>query len=87
MSVARDDDDDRARVEPHHVKALRLGHGANCSSVGSVVDTLFLGAVAGGAIFAAICAAMRDEPIRIVGDATQGEPPLEATSDDEEPAT
>lgn len=50
-----------------HVRSLRLGHGANCSSVGSVVDTLFLGAAVGGAIFAAVCAAMRNEPARIVG--------------------
>jgi hypothetical protein len=53
-------------VDPAHVRAVRLGHGANCSSVGSVVDTLFLGAVVGGAIFAAICAALRDEPVRVV---------------------
>lgn len=56
------------RVEAVHVRAVRLGHGANCSSVGSVVDTLFVTAVVGGAIFAAICAAMADEPIRVVGD-------------------
>jgi hypothetical protein len=47
---------------------VRLGTGANCSSVGSVVDVLFAGAAVGGAIFAAICAAMREEPIRIVGE-------------------
>jgi hypothetical protein len=35
--------------------------------VGSVIDTLFLSATAGAAIFAAICAAMRDEPVRRVG--------------------
>lgn len=56
------------RVEAVHVRAVRLGHGANCSSVGSVVDTLFVTAVVGGAIFAAICAAMADEPIRVVDD-------------------
>ncbi|MBX3205796.1 MAG: hypothetical protein KF764_12055 [Labilithrix sp.] len=60
-------DANAARLRPEHVRVLRLGHGANCSSVGSVVDTLFLGAVAGGAVFAAICAAMRDEPVRVVG--------------------
>ena len=57
----------RGNVRPEHVLSLRLGHGANCSSVGSVIDTLFLGAAAGGAIFAAVCAAMRDEPVRIAG--------------------
>ena len=57
-------------VKPSNVRAVRIGHGGNCSSVGSVVDTLFLGATAGGAILAALCAAMRDEqehPIVIVG--------------------
>jgi hypothetical protein len=59
-------------VRPENVRALRLGHGANCSSVGSVIDTLFLGAAVGGAVFAAVCAALRDEPVRVVGD-TAGE--------------
>jgi hypothetical protein len=56
-----------AELRPENIRALRLGHGANCSSVGSVIDTLFLGAAVGGAIFAAVCAAMRDEPVRVVG--------------------
>ena len=46
-----------------HVLAVRLGHGANCSSVGSVIDTLFAGAVVTGAIFAAVCAAMASEKL------------------------
>ena len=49
------------KLRPEHVRSVRLGHGANCSSVGSVIDTLFLGAVAGGAIFAAVCAAVEEE--------------------------
>ncbi len=53
-------------IRPEHVLSVRLGHGANCSSVGSVIDTLFVGAAVGGAIFAAICAAMREEPVRVV---------------------
>jgi hypothetical protein len=48
------------------VRAVRLGHGANCSSIGSVIDTLFLTALAGGAIFTAIVAAMGQEPVRVV---------------------
>jgi hypothetical protein len=71
-------DEAEARLRPEHVRAVRLGHGANCSSVGSVVDTLFLGAAIGGAIFAAICAAMRDEPVVVVG--TDQE---EATTDED----
>jgi len=46
---------------------VRVGHGANCSSIGSVIDTLFVTALAGGAVFAAICAALGDEPIRVSG--------------------
>jgi hypothetical protein len=58
-------------VKPEHVRAVRLGHGANCSSIGSVVDTLFVSAAVGGAIVAAICAAMSGEPIRVVGEADE----------------
>ena len=50
-----------SRLRPEHVRAVRLGHGANCSSVGSVIDTLFLGAALGGAVFAAVCAAVEEE--------------------------
>jgi len=53
---------------PENVRALRIGNGANCSSVGSVIDTLFLASAVGGAIFAAVCAALRDEPVRVVGE-------------------
>jgi hypothetical protein len=56
----------RTVVVCQHVRAVRVGHGGNCSSVGSVIDTLFLGAAAGGAVFAAICAAMQEEPITVV---------------------
>jgi hypothetical protein len=58
---------ERDELRPEHVRAVRLGHGANCSSVGSVIDTLFLASAAGGAIFAAICAAMKEEPVQVVG--------------------
>ena len=59
----------REAVLREHVRAVRVGHGGNCSSVGSVIDTLFLGAAAGGAVLAAICAAMQDEPITVVAPA------------------
>lgn len=49
-----------ARVRPEHIRAVRLGHGGNCSSVGSVIDTLFLSAAVGGAIFAAVCASIEE---------------------------
>jgi hypothetical protein len=75
-------------LRPENIRSLRLGHGANCSSVGSVIDTLFLGAAVGGAIFAAVCAAMRDEPIRVVGSPRPGDERVRAdTREDEEPTT
>jgi len=49
------------------MKVVRLGHGANCSSIGNVVDTLFASAVIGTMIFAAVAAAMEREEITIVG--------------------
>jgi hypothetical protein len=57
---------DERPVEEHQVRQVRLGSGANCSSVGSVVDTLFAAAAAGAAIFAAVVAALGTEPVRVV---------------------
>jgi hypothetical protein len=54
-------------LRPEHVAAVRLGTGANCSSVGSVVDTLFASAAVGAALFAAVLAALQSEPVRVVG--------------------
>ena len=55
-----------AGVCPENVRRVRLGHGANCSSIGSVVDTLFATAVVGTAVFAAIVAALSNEPVKVV---------------------
>jgi hypothetical protein len=49
------------RETAKHVRKVRLGHGANCSSVGSVIDTLFATAVVGTAIYAAVAAALERE--------------------------
>ncbi|MEZ4410504.1 MAG: hypothetical protein R3A52_29090 [Polyangiales bacterium] len=60
MSDARDDED-----PTRGVLVVRRGHGANCSSIGSAVEMLFLTATAGAAILAAVSAALRpatDEP-------------------------
>ncbi len=65
-----------------NVRAVRVGHGANCSSVGSVIDTLFLGAAMGGAILAAVCAAMKVEAVTVVGQASDDE---DAASDGGDP--
>ena len=48
------------------IRTVRLGHGGNCSSVGSVIDTLFASAVVGGAIFAAAAAALTNEKVSLV---------------------
>ena len=61
----KDDLAKKERVE-NGIRAVRVGHGANCSSVGSVIDTLFVSAVVGGAIFAAIAAALAKETITVV---------------------
>ncbi len=50
-----------------NIRAVRVGHGANCSSVGSVIDMLFVSAAVGGAVFAAVLAAMKTEKITVVG--------------------
>lgn len=69
-------------VNPSSVRAVRIGHGGNCSSVGSVIDTLFLGAAAGGAIFAAVCAAMKEEPIVVVGPQSPPRAAIDAEQDE-----
>jgi hypothetical protein len=56
-------------LDASNLRVVRVGHGGNCSSVGSVVDTLFVSAAVGGAMLAAICAAMKAEPITVVGPA------------------
>lgn len=48
------------------VVAVRIGHGANCSSVGSVIDTLFVSAAVSGAVLAAVLAAMKREDVRVI---------------------
>jgi hypothetical protein len=53
--------DERTTIAlPEGVLAVRRGPGANCSSIGSVVDLLFGAAVVGGAIWAGILASLRD---------------------------
>ncbi len=72
---------ERRPVAEDQVRQVRLGHGANCSSIGSVVDTLFATATVGAAILAAVVAALGSEPVRVVqpkaprGDAERGTKP------------
>jgi hypothetical protein len=56
------------RIEPEQILVARVGHGANCSSIGSVVDTLFVAAAVGTAVFAALAAALATEDVRVVGE-------------------
>jgi hypothetical protein len=49
------------------VRRVRVGHGANCSSVGSVVDAIFATATIGAAVFASVVAALGSESVRVVG--------------------
>jgi hypothetical protein len=67
MKSDEEREEEREKALREHVKALRLGHGANCSSIGSVIDTLFVGALVGGAIFAAVAAALATEEVTVVG--------------------
>jgi hypothetical protein len=53
-------------VAPESVRVAREGHGANCSSIGSVVDTLFAAAAVGTAVFAALAAALATEDVQVV---------------------
>jgi hypothetical protein len=57
----------RAAPSQHSVRVVRVGHGANCSSIGSVIDTLFATAAVGAAVFAAIVAALASEDVRVAG--------------------
>ncbi len=49
---------------PRGVRCVRPGPGANCSSIGSVIDVLFVAGALGGAALVAITAALapRAEP-------------------------
>lgn len=61
-------DEPRPReIDARHVRQIRTGHGANCSSIGSVVDTLFATAAVGAAVFAAVVAALKNEDVKVAG--------------------
>ena len=60
-------------LDESHVLRVRLGHGANCSSIGSLVDAMFATAAIGGAVLASVVAALGNEPIRIAGESAGSE--------------
>jgi hypothetical protein len=72
------DDLARRALTEQNVRVVRAGHGANCSSIGSVIDTLFATATMGAAVFAAVLGALRKETVRVVGEATAEPPPPRA---------
>jgi hypothetical protein len=55
VHTAREQDDDEG------ILVVRRGPGANCSSIGSAVELLFLSATVGAAVLAAIAAAVAPE--------------------------
>jgi hypothetical protein len=59
------DENPRPAVTCEQVRVVRTGHGANCSSIGSVVDTLFATAAVGAAVFAAVVAALKREDVHV----------------------
>jgi hypothetical protein len=72
-------------IVAENVRRVRLGTGANCSSVGSIVDTLFGTTAIGAALFAGIVAALRSEPVRVVHTPRAGERGPAPASTDGEP--
>ena len=58
---------DAPPIDAERIRRLRIGHGANCSSIGSVVDTLFATAAVGAAVFAAVVAALKTEDVKVAG--------------------
>jgi hypothetical protein len=68
-------DEPREELDPDRVRCIRLGHGANCSSLGSVIDTLFATATVGAAVFTAVLAALAKEPVKVAGAREERTPP------------
>lgn len=52
---------------PEGVLAVRAGPGANCSSIGSVIDMLFATAVLAGVAYAGVVASLGDRKVVQVG--------------------
>jgi hypothetical protein len=52
---------------PEGVLAVRQGPGANCSSIGSVIDLLFGAVVVSGMLYAGVVIALGDRKVEQVG--------------------
>lgn len=73
-----------AALSPEEILVVRRGPGANCSSIGSALDMLYLSAVAAGAVLVGIAAALGEHATTTKPSRTAGkEPPGErdATED------
>lgn len=57
---------DRPIELPEGVLAVRAGPGANCSSIGSVIDLLFGTAIVAGVVYAAVAASLADAKVDVV---------------------
>lgn len=74
------------RVElPEGVLAVRAGPGANCSSIGSVVDMLFAAAVAAGVVYVGVAASLGDRALEQVGEDERTRRNPDHDSDDDLP--
>ncbi len=60
---------------PPGVLAVRLGPGANCSSVGSVIDLLFGAVVVSGVLYAAIHVAVAERRVARAPKEQENKPP------------
>ena len=69
---------------PEGVLAVRLGPGANCSSVGSAIDVLFYGSVVAGAVAVALAAAFPPKADPPGGDAPADPAPPEGAGPSDE---
>lgn len=64
-----------------HVLAVRRGPGANCSSIGSAVEMLFLSATAGAALLAAANALLAPQADAEAAPPEEPEPPAPSPSE------
>lgn len=76
--TAREDDVLDEADEGDGILVVRRGPGANCSSIGSAVEMLFLSATVGAAVLAAVVAALRPRAPEAV-DAHEKDPPPPST--------
>jgi hypothetical protein len=69
------------------VLVVRRGPGANCSSIGSAVEMLFLSATVGAAVLAAVVAALRPQaPEAVDAHSNDPPPPAKPSARDDDPS-